>query len=101
MKNVLEQATPFILSCYGEKDCKTITEARQKLLSGKVARCIGSAPELASLPPTNEAFKLNVARAHYQISTWRQAINLTPPTMDPLLYGWHKWGTSLIPQSLP
>ena len=34
---------------------------------------------LASLPPTNEAFNENVARAHLQVAVWRNALQPDAP----------------------
>ncbi len=55
--DALKQATPFMLSCYGQNHCQSMTEARQKLWNSKVSRSVACAPKLASLPPTNEAFR--------------------------------------------
>ncbi|KAJ8375438.1 hypothetical protein SKAU_G00060180 [Synaphobranchus kaupii] len=45
------QATPFILACYGQPKCTSLTEARQKMWASKVGRSVAGAPKLASLPP--------------------------------------------------
>ena len=61
LADVINQATGFMLACY---ECHSITEARQKLWTSKVGQSLASAPKLATLPPTNESFGENVARAH-------------------------------------
>ena len=79
VEEALEQSTSFMLSCYGHPECSSLTDARQKIWSLKVSRSIGAAPKLQSLPPTNEAFTENVARAHLQVAIWKQALELNPP----------------------
>ena len=53
LSEVTSQATSFILACYGQGKCTTLTEARQKIWASKVGRSVAGAPKLASLPPTN------------------------------------------------
>lgn len=102
VKDTLAQSTRFMLSCYGHPECASLTDARQKIWSQKVSRSIGAAPKLQSLPPTNEAFVENVARAHLQVSIWKQATALNPPNMDPLTHGWTRrdGSTSLTPTTV-
>ena len=88
VQDAVEQATPFMLLCYGQPKCISMTEARQKLWTNKVARCIGAAPELASLPPTTKAFEQNVARAHLQVAIWRHSADTSQPQLDPEIHGW-------------
>ena len=71
LDDVIKQATPFILSYYGQSAYQTMTEARKDMWLRKVSKTIAKAPKLEWLPPTDEAFKENVARAHYQIAVWR------------------------------
>lgn len=99
VEEALQQSTRFMLSCYGHPECSSLTDARQKIWSQKVSRSIGAAPKLQSLPPTNEAFKENVSRAHLQVAIWKNAIDHNPPNMDPLMYGWTRCvgSTSLTP----
>ena len=40
------------------------------------------------MPPKDEAFKQNVARAHLQVAIWRVALASDPPVLDPSAYGW-------------
>ena len=103
VEEALLQSTHFMLSCYGHPECVSLTDARQKIWSRKVSRSIGAAPKLQSLPPTNEAFAENVARAHLQVAIWKQAIHLNPPNMDPLTHGWTRCdgSTSLSPTTVP
>lgn len=103
LSEVITQATPFILACYGQTKCTSMTEARQKMWASKVGRSVASAPKLATLPPTNEAFKENVARAHLQVAVWRNTLQPDPPRMDPTAFGWsHEAGSkTLFPKTLP
>ena len=103
VEEALEQSKCFMLSCYGHPECSSLTDARQKIWSRKVSRSIGSAPKLQSLPPTNEAFAENVARAHLQVAIWKQALELNPPNVDHLTHGWtrHDGSTSLTPTTVP
>ncbi len=68
-----------------------------------MSRSIGAAPKLQSLPPTNEAFTENVARAHLQVAIGKQALELNPPNVDPLTHGWTRQdgSTSLTPTTVP
>ena len=42
-------------------------------------------PKLKSLPPTVEAFRENVKRAHFQACIWKAALQLDPPELDLLI----------------
>jgi len=102
VQDAIEQSIPFILSCYGHPESTSLTDARQKIWSRKVSRSLGAAPKLQTLPPTNEAFGENVARAHLQVAQWKQALQRNPPNMDPLTHGWtrREGSTSLTPTTV-
>ena len=81
------------LACYGQSKCHTMTEARQKVWTLKVGQSIAGVPKLVTLPPTNEAFGENVARAHLQVATvriWKQALESESPSLQPNSCGWDK-----------
>ena len=40
-------------------------------------------PTLRSLPPTDEALKLNIKREKYQRLVWESCLNGNPPNLDP------------------
>ena len=65
---VVQEATCFMAACYGEKNKpSTMTALRQRVWKDKTGRAnIVSAPNLQSLPPTDESFLLNAIRAHFQ-----------------------------------
>ena len=41
-----------------------------------------------SLPPTSEALKLHISRAHYQITVWLNVTVPSPERIDPETCGW-------------
>ena len=83
---VVVQVTHFMLVCYGQQRCHSMTEARQQMWFSKESRSKASAPKLRSLPPTSEAFEQNVARAHLQVAIWLHALDPNPPVLDPTPY---------------
>ena len=62
-----------------------------------------SAPNLAALPPTKEAFLENVKRAHFQAYLWRNLNSTLAPALNPEEFGWQKdmSNRSLTPIHLP
>ena len=88
--DVIDQSTKFMLACYGQPNCQSLTEARQKAWSSKIGRSKATAPKLCSLPPTTEAFKANVARAHLQVGVWRRSLEACPAAIDPTAHGWSR-----------
>ena len=100
---VVDQATHFMLACYGQQRYHSIMEARQQMWFCKVSRSKVSAPKLYSLPPTTEAFEQNVARAHLQVVIWFHALDPNPRVLDPTSYGWsqEEGSTALSPTTVP
>ena len=88
LSDIMSQATPYILACYGQTKCMTMTEARQKMWAKKVSQSVASAPKLSSLPTTTESFAQNAARAHLQVAVWKNALEPNPPQMEPRDFGW-------------
>ena len=100
--SVISEATRYVCACYGFDG--NLSEARYKLWFSKTGkRTVTRVPELKALPPTSDAFKENVNRAHIQVCIWKHALNADPPNLDPTLYGWQKDETSksLIPVTTP
>jgi len=64
---VVQEATCFMAACYGERNKpSTMTALHQRVWKDKTGRAnIVSAPNLQSLPPTDESFLLNAIRAHF------------------------------------
>ena len=56
----------------------------------KKAGKLSKAPKLASLPPTREAFELNVKRGHCQAAIWKYALLADPPNIDETDYGYDR-----------
>ena len=88
MADVITLATPFILACYGQTKCSSLTKDSQKMWVSKVSQSVASAPKLESLPPTTEAFSQNVAHAQVQVAVWKKAMDPYPAGMDPKDFGW-------------
>lgn len=89
LDQVEAEATTFIVACYGSKlNCDSMTECRQRLWAMKTGKSTNAAPKLCSLPPTTPAFVQNVLRCHYQVAQWYAALEVDPPTLNPVDYGW-------------
>jgi len=49
------------------------------------------------LPPTSDALKFHISRAHYQALIWKMAYIPKPMIMAPDQYGWKEAQNSVIP----
>ena len=110
MEDVINQATAFMCICYSMSNTASMTEAMINVWTARIRRkarigrkAASKVPKLCSLPPTTEAFRLNVRRAHFQCAIWRRALIQEPPNLDPTEYGWFKDEVtkSLQPVMLP
>ena len=91
MESVIAQATTFMSACYGKYYMsKSMSETRWKMWASKTGRASAVPAKLCSLPPTSEAFKENVRRAHHQAIVWRSLEDSNPPELDAEMYGWVK-----------
>ena len=89
--DVIAEATKFIGSCYGSKHVEDMSQLRVDLWSKKMGKKnITAAPHLKSLPPSSEAFRENVLRAHVQIAVWKSAACPDPPAFEATEYGWSR-----------
>ena len=95
---MVQQATRFILSCYGQSQAQSLTDARKKSWRKKMAKCIADTPKLCRLPPTTEAALENILRAHLQTAVWKGALEADPPKLDPLKHGWTLVGEVMTPK---
>ena len=78
----MRSAEKFIGRVYNVADAESCNEARATLLS----KC--RSPE--ALPPTSDAARLHIRRAHFQAMIWKLA-NLTNPTLPlPEKMGWSR-----------
>ena len=98
----IQQATSFISACHGQTHCSTMSETRLKVWLSKPGKG-SSTPKLYTLPPTTEAFKENVKRAHHQALVWQSLEAQNPPELNSTEYGWVKddQNKSLQPVTLP
>ena len=106
LDDVMKESTHFIGACYGQKceSSDTMSSIHYKVWVSHTGRKGASIlPKLTSLPPTVEAFRYNVKRAHLQAYIWKAALQLDPPELDPLEFGWASEGPSgaYFPVSLP
>ena len=92
----------FISMCYGQTNCSTMSETRLKVWLSKTGKG-ASTPKLCTLPPTTEAFRENVKRAHNQALVWLSLEAQNPPELDAMEYGWvnDDQNKSLQPVTLP
>ena len=68
-----------------------MTDVRYKAWVSKTGRkgaCL--LPKLKAIPPTLDAFKENIKRAHFQACIWKAALDEESPNLDPLKFGWVK-----------
>ena len=103
MDALVSQATKFMSNCYGVNKVDSMTDARVKVWISKTGKkTLSKMPKICSLPPTSEAFRENVKRAHLQCAIWKRALQ-EPPNVDPTGYGWERdeEKKSLEPVTLP
>jgi hypothetical protein len=56
----------------------------------------GKSKSPESLPPTSDALKLHIERAHFQANMWKQAKVVKPVLPSPVTMGWSLDGDRLI-----
>ena len=64
-----------------------------------VFRTHRTTPKLPNMPPTDDALKMHVLRAHLQASIWKSADKVEPPVLNVNEYGWQVHGDDTIPPS--
>lgn len=73
---------------YGGEN-KLLAELRHtKWVEKRKANTMSSVSDLENFPPMIEAARLNIKRAHYQCSIWRNSMPNTTCTLDVEQYGW-------------
>ena len=73
---------------YGGEN-KLLAELRHtKWVEKRKANTLSSVSDLENFPPMIEAARLNIKRAHYQCSIWRNSMPNTTCTLDVEQYGW-------------
>ena len=64
-----------------------MSDIRYKIWTTKSGNTATSVPKIQALPPTTEAVVENVESSHLQTGTWKAALSLDPPALDPVEYG--------------
>ena len=77
-------------ACYGQSNSGMRSNARISAWAAKTGKGYTLTPRLCPLPPTSEAFKENVKRAHHQTSICRAVTDVDPPELGIEKYGWWK-----------
>ena len=89
MDEVYRECERFMLACYGSSKSDTMSAARYDVWLSKLSKKNASAaPSLRSLPPTTEAFREHVKRAHLQASIFLASDQSEPPDLIPVEHGW-------------
>ena len=87
LDHAMKESTHLIGACYGRKcdPSDTMYSVRYKVWVSRTGRKGASIlPKLKSLPPTTEALRENVKRAHFQACIWKSAVQQDPSELDPL-----------------
>ena len=71
--NMFQQAIGFVLSCYGQSQASTLTDARKRSWISKIAKVIDKPNKLCSVPLSTQAFEENVLWAHLPAAVWKHA----------------------------
>ena len=98
----MSESTSFMASCYGCTSTQSMTDCRQKQWAQRTGKS-ASAPKLCTLPPTTEGHLQNTLRAHKQLCNWYSTMEIDPPDIDSVEYGYeadHK-NKIVTPRPLP
>lgn len=98
-ENIENGCINFICGLYGSKTNKKLSEMRySKFVEKSKANTMTSVSDLEKFPPTLEAARLNIKRAHYQSSIWRNLrldiVADTVHTLEAEQFGWVKDSTN-------
>ena len=80
-----------------------MSDIRYKIWITNFGNTDTSTSKIQPLPPTTEAFVDNMERSHLQTGTWKAALSLHPPALDPVEYGYarHEPSKTLLPTTVP
>ena len=104
ISDVIDQATKLLAACYGNQvGEETMSNIRYKIWTVKFGNTATSAPKIQALLPTTEAFVENLKRSHLQTGTWKAALSLDPPALDPVESGYvrHEPSKTLLTTTVP
>ena len=102
ISDIMSDSTSFMASCYGCASTESMTDCRRKQWAQRRGKS-ASAPKLCQLPPTTEGHLQNTLRAHHQLCNWYAAMEIDPPDINSLEYGYeadHK-NKIVTPRPLP
>ena len=86
-------AVQFLSLCYRikpEDQQSSFIPTRIKVWYRKVSTNTHYNPSLKQIPPTDNSFRANGRRAHYQAAIWRSCEAQDPPQESPEDFGWYK-----------
>ena len=102
--DVIMEGKTFTAKCFGQKNISSSVN-RCVIWKNKTdgAKLSAKPPMLRSLPPTDAALELNIKRAHFAATMWKNCISGRPPQMDPCQFGWEMDEDQqiLLPTMLP
>lgn len=91
-EDTIHKAEKFICKLYDAPNARSCDEVRVKMFNkGRNAQ---------ALPPSTDAVKLHIQRAHYQAMVWRQSVIPKPVLPSPATMGWKIVDGQLIPNLL-
>ena len=94
--DVITEATELYAACYGSRERSDMSAVRFDVWSSKMAKKI-TVIVLQSLPPTTNAIRQHVYRAHFQAALWRAVLDADPQVCDHPHHGWSHDQISNIP----
>lgn len=103
IEEIVKEATLYQCSLYGCQPCQSSTECRQNQWKLKVGKLGASALKLCTLPPTTHGHVQNTLRCHIQLCEWYSTMEVHPPNLDPLEYGFDPdhFNKTLVPRPMP
>ena len=80
----IEQTCDLISDCFKSR---SMTDCRIQAWYQKTSKARKTAPQLKTLPPTNESFRENVKLGILQTLVWYATLEPDPPDLDATLFG--------------
>lgn len=86
-----ESGINFVRALFGQKETKSLSDIRYEKWMEKVKNeAMDSPSKLRYLPPTKDALGLNIKRAHFQCSIWKNVTLENAAQLRPEDFGWTK-----------